>query len=94
MIAACALAAMTPFFALAVLAFTRPAAAVLAYHVPYRQTGTAQLLGKPARRAHLPGRERCAPATRCSRTWCPRVQLAFAYDFAARPRTVSTRAAG
>jgi signal peptidase I len=36
---ACGLAAMAPFFVLAVLAFSRPDAAVLATQVPYRQTG-------------------------------------------------------
>jgi signal peptidase I len=38
-IVACALVAMAPFFILAMLAFTRPAAAVIATSVPYRQTG-------------------------------------------------------
>jgi signal peptidase I len=46
-IAACALAAMTPFFALAVLAFTRPADQVLAVHVPYRQTGSLSYSASP-----------------------------------------------
>jgi signal peptidase I len=46
-IAACALAAMTPFFALAVLAFTRPAAEVLAVHVPYRQSGRLSYSASP-----------------------------------------------
>jgi signal peptidase I len=38
-ILAFAMVAMTPFFVLAVLAFTRPAAEVLAVNVPYRQSG-------------------------------------------------------
>ncbi len=46
-IATCAFAAMVPFFALAVLAFTRPAAEVLAVHVPYRQSGRLSYSASP-----------------------------------------------
>ena len=47
-IVACALVAMTPFFILAVLAFTRPAAAVLATSVPYHQSGRLSYKASPS----------------------------------------------
>lgn len=46
-IVACALVAMTPFFILAVLAFTRPAAAVTATSVPFRQTARLSYTASP-----------------------------------------------
>jgi signal peptidase I len=92
-IAALALAAMTPFFALAVLAFTRPAAEVLAVHVPYRQTGRLSYRATPPAGPTYPDGE--------VRTGDPlfthvvhSIQLAFAYRFASSaPHRLAARGA-
>jgi signal peptidase I len=91
-IAACALAAMTPFLVLAVLAFTRPAAEVLAVHVPYRQTGRLSYSANPPAGPTYPdGTVRTGDPlfTHVVRT----VGLAYAYRFASSaPHRLSARA--
>ncbi len=91
-IAACALAAMTPFFALAVLAFTRPAAEVLAVHVPYRQTGSLSYNANPPAGPTYPdGTVHTGDPlfTHVVRS----IQLAYAYRFAsAAPHRLDARA--
>ena len=92
-IAALALAAMTPFFALAVLAFTQPAAEVLAVHVPYRQTGRLSYSANPSAGPTYPDG--------AVRTGDPlfthvvhSIQLAFAYRFASSaPHRLAARGA-
>jgi signal peptidase I len=92
MIAACALVAMTPFLALAVLSFTRPAAEVLAVHVPYRQTGRLSYSASPPAGPTYPdGTVRTGDPlfTRVVRS----VQLAYAYRFeSAAPHRLAARA--
>ncbi len=80
-IAALALAAMIPFFALAVLAFTRPAAQVLAVHVPYRQTGRLSYgANPPAGPTYPDGTVRTGDPLFTHVVHS--IQLAFAYRFA------------
>ena len=90
-IVACALVAMTPFFILAVLAFTRPAAAVIATSVPYRQTGKLAYTATPAAGPTYPsgtvhtGEPLFTHVVRS-------VRLAFAYRFSsAAPHRVGAR---
>jgi len=89
---ACGLVAMAPFFVLAVLAFSRPAAAVLATSVPYRQSGHLSYSAQAAPGATYP--------TGHVKTGDPifthvlsSVQLAFSYRFAsAATHRLSARA--
>jgi signal peptidase I len=88
---ACALAAMTPFFVLAVLAFTRPAAAVSATSVPYRQTGKLSYSASPPAGPTYPsGRVHTGEPlfTHVVRS----ARLQFAYDFSsAAPHRLDAR---